>query len=206
MPCSRITVGWTWTGSTEMVKLTQDDSRFARFAMEDFGTTDVPIALRRHARHLAAQLGITPKQALDRLRADSGRDNDRRAAPQPQRRIANDAVRNKTQASGHSPDPRKAPLATPKTPKGIISRLQRVAIASGRKWVKTNCIACSAPIFVHADWREPPVMCKKCREKRRSRMQRARKQNFSPPSSRSKAKMRRWWPVSGGLPSLGKRR
>lgn len=47
---------------------TDSAAKLAKFAIEDFGTIDVPVALRRRARLEAARLGITPREALDRIR------------------------------------------------------------------------------------------------------------------------------------------
>lgn len=49
-----------------------------RLAIEDFGTADVPLDLRRRARLDARKLGISPRQALDKIRARAAARKERR--------------------------------------------------------------------------------------------------------------------------------
>ena len=78
-------------------------------------------------------------------------------------------------------------------------------------WVRVSCQHCSEEIAVHTDWFDPLLLCKSCREVRRTAIEaqrsRTRAQNqianaFRPRMPRSRL-MRE---VEGGLPSLGKRR
>lgn len=94
----------------------QPSERLVRFAVEDFGTAHVPIDLRRRARLEAFRLGITPRQALDRIRARAearrARRKSRAAAPQP----------------GNPGAPSKAPARRPK----VLSVKVRTAEARGQ--------------------------------------------------------------------------
>lgn len=120
---------------------TEGNHRLDRFAMEDFGTTEVPIALRRRARLLAVDLGITPRQALDRLLAD---------APPP--------------------------------------------TGKGRKSGQTSA--------------EAPLSSRESRVSGNAPLRAAEELQFHlrQDTRRRKKRPRRWRPVSGGLPSLGRRR
>lgn len=197
------------TGAEVMPNPTKSNNSLDRFAIEDFGTTGVPIALRRRARLLAAELGITPRQALDQLLADAasvtGKDEGRSIDASQGRASSHSEVRGKAKATGASQGRKKAvvPTATRRTPP--IWQLQRDAAAVGRKWVKTNCTVCAAEAYVHVEWRSPLVMCKECQVKRQARLRTVSLRNSSSKARRRK-RPRRWSPVSGGLPSLGRRR
>src|SRR5436309_1965501 len=144
------------------------DDDFARFAMEDFGSVDVPIPLRREARLLATRLGITPRQALDQLRPHTPQPagtkiENRSASTRPERTQAIRQRRHKARASS-GPDPHRKPSRT--TPTGEtppIWVLRREAITNGRKWIRTNCTVCGEDVFIHVEWEKPLVLCKRCR-------------------------------------------
>src|SRR5262245_23662549 len=94
--------------NTPKIRMMRQDD-IARFAIEDFGTVDIPMSLRREARLLAIRLGITPRQALDRLQADNPRPSitkqDDRAAP-PRQNRPTQAQRHPSKAN--APDAPKA--------------------------------------------------------------------------------------------------
>jgi hypothetical protein len=186
-----------------------DPQRFARFAIEDFGTTEVPVALRRRARLEADRLGITPKEALDRIRAGKASGTDRlqmpRATSHTTRAGPGRALTSGRQATGRSEPPRGARATTASESKHSIQELQRNASAKGRKWVRATCTACPGEVLVHVEWQNPLVMCKKCRVRRRARLRRARGRSYAAKALRPRMPTE-GWPVGGGLPGLGKRR
>jgi hypothetical protein len=62
---------------------------------------------------------------------------------------------------------------------------------------------CEAMAYVHVTWKNPVARCKNCREKQKARREAARNRS---PQSRKKTLLKQWKPVSGGLPSLGRRK
>jgi hypothetical protein len=183
----------------------QDD--FARFAIEDFGTVDVPIPLRREARLLAARTGITPKQALDRLRADTSAlentKNDSRNAASRVKPAAKTPDRPRVPAPHGRGVQSNRPGEPPPKERQPIWVLRREAIANGRKWMNTTCTVCNEVVFIHIEWEKPLILCKRCRADRAARLRSDRHRR----SKKLPAKgTRRSRPISGGLPSLGKRR
>ena len=60
----------------------RSSEQLSRFAVEDFGTAQVPIELRRQARLEADKRGITPKEALGQILARrAGGSINRRSCP-----------------------------------------------------------------------------------------------------------------------------
>ena len=86
--------------------------------------------------------------------------------------------------------------------------------AQGRRWVTLACRGCGLDVRVHVDWEKPLLLCKVCSGKLRTELfakhtaETAAKALQSPMSSLGlrMPKGLRGHPVSGGLPSLGRRR
>jgi hypothetical protein len=135
-------------------RLTSQDD-FARFALEDFGTVDVPIALRREARLLATRLGITPKQALDQLQSTTPArpptKGDRHKTSSQGKPVAQQRER----PSLLPPRGGRQRTSQPQTPRPAERRpiwlLRRDAVSNGRKWISTACTVCAEAVFIHVD-------------------------------------------------------
>jgi len=153
-----------------------------RFAVEDFGTA-----------------------ALDQLRANTSpaRNNHSPVPPETATTRADRPPRRVLVASATNIADRKSRRAQ-RNERPPIWVLRREAVAKGRKWIRTNCTVCAEPVFIHVEWEKPLVLCKPCRADRAARLQ-ADREHRSSNALKVKGKGR-WWPVSGGLPSLGKRR
>lgn len=89
-----------------------------------------------------------------------------------------------------------------------VQQRQRDAAAQGKRWVKCPCTDCGTEVPVHVQWERPLVMCGGCRTKRRHRLDAVQdrintRKALSGPTTRMPTK---GWGLSGGLPTLGKRR
>jgi hypothetical protein len=95
-----------------------------------------------------------------------------------------------------------------------VQRKQEEGAAQGRRWITLACRGCGLDVRVHVDWEKPLVLCKVCGGKRRKALfakQAAGNAAKALQSSMSSLGLRtpkglRGHPVSGGLPSLGRRR
>jgi len=166
--------------------------RLARYAIEDFGTAEVPIELRRQARVEAARQEISPKEALDRIRArEASKDG-------PKRHALVEKKSRGRRKSGKEGAVSKKNTAIGKRP---IRQLQQEAMARGRKWIKGRCTRCPAEVLIHVEWQDPLVLCKGCRARRETQL---RAVNYVSKALRPRMPTE-GWSVRGGLPSLGKR-
>src|SRR5262245_57923586 len=84
-----------------------------------------------------------------------------------------------------------------------VRRLQYDAIGQGRRWVKCPCFECGGEMTVHVEWRNPVLVCRMCRSADES----TERVIYGSDATLVKSKLpTEGFPVSGGLPSLGRRR
>jgi hypothetical protein len=98
---------------------------------------------------------------------------------------ANRCLAKQNAARGSSGVRSRRPL--PAEDKSAIMILQEEALAKGLRWIKFPCIQCGAQVPIHVSWEQPVPRCKSCRTKYGNKRRQVRM-------------------VSGGLPTLGKRR
>lgn len=83
-----------------------------------------------------------------------------------------------------------------------IQELQRRAELQGEKWIGFPCKSCGCRIDIHVEWQAPQAMCKECLA---TELREAHTEEYVA-KSLSRSLPERGRAVSGGLPSLGKKR
>jgi DNA-directed RNA polymerase subunit RPC12/RpoP len=102
----------------------------------------------------------------------------------PQKALAVHAERCSLNRTGVARRARANPKAD--EPEYSIGGLQFKAAAEGRQWLELPCMQCGKTVAIHVEWEKPTPRCESCRKRD------------------GKKKIARI--VSGGLPTLGKRK